>query len=185
MLFKSTLMVGFATLALAAPAREITSEYQGHLSMIDLTETFDHLFTALDAMTVHVTKFSGDMAGVDLIVADAAILQKAITKGAAQIKASPTMGVPDIINILGPVTVMQSQVGGIVDELGKQKDAITKAGGKDKIKTALQTEKDAADGLVASIKANLPLPAMTGQVAGPIAATITNELVRGVKEWTK
>lgn len=72
-----------------------------------------------------------------------------------------------------------------MDALGKQKVAITKAGGKDKIKVALQAEKDAADGLVASIKANLPLQSVTGPVAGPIAATITNELIRGVKEWTK
>ncbi|TLD14773.1 hypothetical protein E2P81_ATG09763 [Venturia nashicola] len=185
MLYKCTLIVGFAALALAAPTRKVNAEYQGHLAMIDLTETFDHLFTALDAMTAHVTKFSGDMAGVDLIVADADSLQKAIQKGAAQIKASRAIAIPDIINILGPVTVMQSQVGGIVDELGKQKAAITTAGGKDKIKAALQAEKDAADGLVASIKANLPLPALTGQVAGPIAATITDQLVRGVKEWTK
>lgn len=185
MLLKSTLMAGFAALALAAPAQQMTSEYLGHLAMIDLTETFDHIFTALDAMTVHVTKFTGDMAGVDLIVADAGNVQKAISKGAVQIKASPAISIPDIINILGPVTVMQSQVGGIVDELSKQKVAITTAGGKDKIKAALQGDKDAADGLVTSIKANLPLPALTGQVAGPIAATITNELVRGVKEWTK
>ncbi|QDS68048.1 hypothetical protein FKW77_009720 [Venturia effusa] len=185
MLFKSTLIAALAAVALAAPAREISSEYQSHLAMIDLTETFDHIFTALDAMTAHVTKFSGDMAGVDLIVADAAVVQKAIAKGAAQIKASAGMTAPDILNILGPVSVMQSQVGGIVNDLGKQKAAITAAGGKDKIKAALQMEKDAADGLVASIKANLPLPAITGPVAGPIAATITNELIRGVKEWTK
>jgi hypothetical protein len=151
--------------------------------MIDMTETFDHIFTALDSMTVDINAFKGDMAGVDLIVADAQVAQKAISKGAAQIKASPSMTIPDIINILGPVTVMQSRVAEIVDTLSKQKVAITKAGGKDKIKAALQAEKDAADGLVTSIKGNLPMPALTGPVAGPIAATITNELVRGLKEW--
>lgn len=160
MLLKSTFMAGFAALAFAAPAREMTAEYQSHLAMIDLTETFDHVFTALDVMSVHVKKFTGDMAGVDLIVANAANVQKAISKGAAQIKASPGMALPDVINILGPVTVMQSQVAGIVDELGKQKAAITTAGGKDKIKAALQGEKDAADSLVTSIKANLPLQAV-------------------------
>jgi hypothetical protein len=183
MLLKSTLIAGFAAIALAAPAQQMTSEYLGHLAMIDMTETFDHIFTALDGMVADINAFKGDMAGVDLIVADAAIVQKAITKGAAQIKASPAMTIPDIVNILGPVTVMQSRVGEIVDTLSKQKVSITKAGGKNKIKAALQGEKDAADGLVNSIKANLPLPAITGPVAGPIAATITNELVRGLKEW--
>jgi len=185
MLLKSSLIAGFAALALAAPIQQMTSEYLGHLAMIDMTETFDHIFTGLDGMNVDIVNFKGDAAGIDLIVADAAHVQKAIAKGAAQIKASPSMTIPDIINILGPVTVMQSQVGGIVDQLSKQKVAITKAGGKEKIKAALQSEKDAADGLVNSIKANLPLPALTGPVAGPIAATITNELVRGIKEWTK
>lgn len=185
MLLKSTLFAGFAALTLAAPAQKMTSEYLGHLAMIDLTETFDHIFTALDTMTININGFKGDAAGVDLILSDAAVVQKAIAKGAAQIKASPSMTIPDIINILGPVTVMQSQVGGIVDTLSKQKVAITTAGGKDKIRAALQAEKDAADGLVTSIKANLPLPALTGPVAGPIAATITNELIRGIKEWTK
>lgn len=183
MLLNFTLMAGFAALALAAPAQQVNSEYLGHLAMIDLAETFDHIFTALDAMTINIKGFKGNMAGVDLIVADAAVVQKAINKGAAQIKASPVMSTADIINILGPVTVMQSQVGGIVDELSKQRTAITTAGGKEKIKAALQGEKDAADTLVTAIKGNLPMQALTGPVAGPIADTITNELIRGVKEW--
>jgi len=118
-----------------------------------------------------------------LIVSDANNVEKAIKAGAAKMSSSKQMTIPDLLNILGPVTVMESRVGEIIDTLSKQKTSIEKVGGGPKILAALQAEKAAADTLVSAIVKNLPLSALVGPIAGPIAATITNQLVRGIKEW--
>jgi len=186
-MFLKSALIAFclaASAAIASPIQDATYEFQAHQDMISMMETFDHVFTGIDTLVVDTNAFAGDKAGVDKIMVDANVVQKAIQAGTAKIKASKAMSIADLINILGPVTVMENKVGEIVDTLAKKKPELEKAGASAQILDALQREKVAADDLVKAITANLPMPSLTGTVAGPIAATITNQLIRGIKQWS-
>jgi hypothetical protein len=180
MLSKSSLL-GLATFA--ALALPLNAEILSTLDMISMSETFDHIFTGIDKMISDVESYKGGAAGVAIIVADSAAIQRSIESGTAKIRRTPAMGIPDLLTILGPVQVMQSKVGEIVDSLSKKKPELEKAGAAKTILDELTKEKFAADGLVSAIIAGLPLATIVGPVAGPIAKTITDRLDKGIVEW--
>ncbi|KAF2428040.1 hypothetical protein EJ08DRAFT_651130 [Tothia fuscella] len=177
MLFKSTLLFGLASVAVATQAdSQIASDLQA------MAASFDKIFIGIDSILLVVNKVA-DKAGVDEIVSGFAVIDKAIAEGAASIKKSAGMSIAELLNILGPVGVMQDKVAEVVKTLSSKKTALEGLGAKETIVTELQKTKTTADDLVNAIKGNLPLSAITGPFAGPIAATITDELVKGIREW--
>jgi hypothetical protein len=177
MLFKFSLLAGLASVAFAAQA-----ETQAALDLQAMAASFDKIFAGIDSIVVKVTDFK-DASAMSGIVSDFALIDSALTDGAAGIKKSKSMAIPELLNIFGPVFVMQSKVTEVISVLSSRKAMLEGAGAKETILSELQKTKQAADGLVDAIKANLPLPSITGIVAGPIAATITDVLTKGIKEW--
>jgi hypothetical protein len=177
MLFKSSLLFGLASMAFVAQAEtQVANDLQA------MAASFDHIFIGIDSMLLTVNKIA-DKSGVDAIVAGFAAIDKAISEGAASIKKSKGMSIAELLNILGPVGVMQDKVAEVVKVLSSKKTVLEGFDAKQTIITELQKTKSTADELVNAIKGNLPLSAITGPFAGPIAATITDELVKGIKEW--
>jgi hypothetical protein len=180
MLFKPSLL-GLATFAaLTVP---LNAETLAALDMISMSETFDHIFTGIDNMISDVQKYTGGAAGVATIVSDSDAIAGFIKTGTAKIKSTPSMGIPDLVTILGPVTVMESKVGEVVESLSKKKTLLESAGASKTILDELTKQKFAADGLVAAILAGLPMSALVSPIAGPIAKTITDRLDKGIVEW--
>jgi hypothetical protein len=177
MLFKFSLIASLVSVAFAAEAETMRAA-----DLQSMAASFDHIFTGIDTILGNVQKFTAP-SGLPDIVTNFAAIDKAITEGAALIKKSKGMSIPDLLNILGPVFVMQDKVAEVVQTLSSKKAVFEGAGAKDTIVSELIKTKAAADGLVSAITGNLPLPSITGLVAGPIAATITDVLAKGIKEW--
>jgi hypothetical protein len=181
MLLRTIFTIGIAAGVTVAAPRE--GESLVSQDMTTMQETFDRIFTGIDNMLVDVNGFKGDEAGIATIIADSNVIEKFITEGTQKVKKSPSMTIPDILTILGPVMVMQDKVGEIVTTLSKKKVELEKAGAAPKILDALRREKAAADGLVSVIISSLPMSSVVGIVANPIAKTITDRLEAGIKEW--
>jgi hypothetical protein len=177
MLFKFSLIAGLVSAAFAAEA-----ETQASLDLQAMAASFDKIFAGIDSIVQTVNNFK-DASTTQEMVLNFAAINQALTEGAAGIKKSKSMSIPELLNIFGPVGVMQDKVSGVVSILSSKKAMLEGAGAKATVVSELQKTKQAADGLVDAIKANLPLPSLTGIVAGPIAATITDVLAKGIKEW--
>jgi len=174
--------LSFAVAAFAATLA--TADVLVAADLTTMQETFDHLFTGMDFLVAKVVNFNpDDKAAIEGIVSDANMIERAILDGTAKMKKSQTMTLPDLLNILGPVMVMENKVGEIVDTLSTRKADLKKAGAEKQVLDALVKEKIAADGLVTAILANLPMASVVGTVARPIAAMITDRLDKGIIEW--
>jgi hypothetical protein len=180
MLFKSYLLNVAAFAAVTVP---VTADVLSKQDMTAMAAAFDKIFTGIDATMIKVNGFTGDAAGVDAIIKEGDMIVESIISSTAAVKKSVGMGIADLLNIFGPVFVMESKVGELVDGLKVKKADIEKAGGAPKILSLLQREKQAADGLVTVIIANLPIPSLVGIVANPIAKIITDRIGGGIKDW--
>jgi hypothetical protein len=181
MLARLPFIIGLAaSVAFASPSEAGTL---GTFDMQSMQAIFDQIFTGIDKTVLDIKAYNGDAAGLAAIVTDTNGIQASLNAGAATMKKSAAMSLPDILNILGPVSVMENKVGEVVDTLSKRKADFEKAGASATILEQLTKLKIAADVLVPSITGNLPMQAIVGPFAGPIAKTITDRLNKGYVEW--
>jgi hypothetical protein len=178
MLFSSSLLAGLmATMTIAAPAQQ---DLQAAQDLQGMAKAFDLVFSGIDVLNAEVEKFSGPADTAKIVAANDKIAT-ALTASANELVKSATIAVPDLLNIFGPVFVMENRVGEVVDTLGKNKDKL-KAGNAPVVEM-LTKDRLAADTLVKAVVSNLPLQFVTSSIAGPIAALITTRLDKGITEW--
>src|ERR1700712_3010757 len=114
--------------ALAMPLEAETASPLGVFDLPTVQATFDKVQAGIDKMVKDVNAFTGDKAGMDVIVADSTEIQSILTEGVAKIKASPAMAIADALGILGPVGTLGSKVDEIVNALAQKKADLEKAG---------------------------------------------------------
>ena len=184
MLLHSFLAIGLA--AARATALPVEADSSSPLTPFDLptvTGTFDKIQSSIDKMVSDINAFTGDKASMTGIVADSADIQKVIEEGVTKIKASPAMGLMDAIGILAPVTTLGNKVDEIVNALASKKTDLEKINATPAVLSELRKQRLVADKLSAAILANLPMPALLGSIAKPIAKQITDKLDAGIKQW--
>jgi hypothetical protein len=187
MQFKNIITLGFASLAVAAPALNAANVPLRTYSVQDLqsvTDTFNAIQAGIDKMTDSVKAYTGDPAQLAAIQGGSDDLAKIIDAGTAKVAASPAMGLMDAINVLGPVGTLSSKVDDIIIALATKKETFTKMNLGEVVINDLKTQKTAADGLIKAILANLPMPGLLSIIAGPIAKQITDKLENGIKQWS-
>jgi hypothetical protein len=172
-----------ASFALVLPLQAAVVAPRAPNDMIAMQQIFDKIFTAVEKTTEHVRAFTGEPAQLQTFVADSAAIQAILNEGTARMKKSVGMGIPDILTILGPVGVMESEVAEVVDALKRKKAEIEKISASKTVIEELTKLRVAADNLISAIIGNLPLSSVVGIVAGPIAKQITNRLDGGIKAF--
>jgi Hydrophobic surface binding protein A len=181
MQIKTILTLGFASMALAAPAIEM---HNAKFDLQSVTDTFNAIQSGIDKMVNDVKAYTGDPQQLKAIQDDSDAILKTINDGAAKVAASPAMGLMDAIGVLGPVGTLSSKVDEIIMALATKKETFTKMNLASLVTKDLSDQKNAADALVKAILANLPIPGLLGIIAGPIAKQITDKLDAGVKAWS-
>lgn len=131
-----------ASVAFAAPTENGATQDLAERTLQDLDAAFDHIFTGLDKLNADVIAFSGPVDAAKLEASNKAI-EEAINQGGVAIKASKSMSIPELLNILDPVTVMQNAVAETVNTLGKYKNKLTAA--KVDVLSMLTRDRAAAD----------------------------------------
>jgi hypothetical protein len=144
---------------------------------------FDQVGKAIDKMTAAVDAFDGDATKLMPILETSLAIAKMNSEGAKTVKASKTMGLTDAISLVPMTSALQEKVAKVVASLAAKKDMLEKAGAHDAVLDQMMQQRAAADELTAAILGNLPMPALTGPIAAPIAATITNTLDGGITAW--
>jgi Hydrophobic surface binding protein A len=177
MRFQSVVALGFFSSALAAPLQAAT------LDLPTITQTFQDIQTGIDKLIADVKGFAGP-ASAGVIAADSAAIQGVVVDGTSKVQKSPALGLMDAISVLGPVSTLSSKVDEVIIALAEKKDAMRAAGTGPLVRDELTKLKAKADDLVKVILASLPIPALLGIVAGPIAKQITDKLEAGVKQWS-
>jgi len=181
MLFQTILRVALmATLASASP---LGASASGTLDLPTVQAAFNKVSAAIDRMIESVNAFDGDVQKLPPILETSLAIAKMNSEGAVLVKQSPTMGITDALAIVPPTLAIQEKVMAIVAALNAKKDALEKAGAKEIVLEQMYGQRKSADELAAAILGNLPLPALIGPIAAPIAATITDALNAGITAW--
>jgi hypothetical protein len=170
-----------ACMALSLPIQAAVLKTQ---DMMTMQEAFDHIFTQLDRMTASLGSNTADEAGVVQMTSENAKLRDVIAVGTQKIKTSPSIAFMDLINIGGPLFVMENKVAEWMEVLTTKKASIEKAGASKAILEELKKDREGVNSLVAAIGQNLPIPALLGMIATPIGNAIVNKLDASIKEWT-
>jgi hypothetical protein len=184
MLLKAFLCIGLtATAVSAAPAAASGSSSLVKRDLPAVTASFDNVSKALDKLIDAVTGFDGDLDKLPVLLETSESITKMNLEGAAKVKASPTMGIMDALNIINPTLGIQEKVNKVMGAFMEKKDLLEKAGVKDVVLDQMIAQRKAADELAGAITGNLPMPGLLGAIAKPIAKTITDALDVGIKNW--
>jgi Hydrophobic surface binding protein A len=172
--------------ATSVSASPLAASASGTLNRRDLPAVqaaFDQVGKAIDKMIESVDAFDGDATKLLPILETSLAIAKMNSDGAKTVAASKTMGLTDAISLVPMTSALQEKVAKVVASLANKKEALEKAGAKDAVLDQMMQQRKSADELAAAILGNLPMPALTGPIAGPIAATITNTLDGGITAW--
>jgi len=181
MLLRSLLCIGLtATTVSASP---LGASASGTLDLPTVQAAFDKVSAAIDKMIASVNAFDGNVEKLPPILETSLAIAKMNSEGAVLVKASKTMGITDALAIVPPTLAIQEKVLAVVAALNAKKEALTTAGAKDTVLEQMMDQRKSADELAAAILGNLPLPALIGPIAAPIAATITDALNSGITAW--
>jgi hypothetical protein len=176
MRFQSVLALGLFSSVMAVPIDN------AKMDLPSVQATFEAIQNGIDKLITDVRAYTGGPHTA--FVADADAILSAIKAGTEKVAKSPAMGITDAIAILAPVGVLSSKIEEVVGVLATQKEVLNKGGAGPLILDSLKKQKSSADGLVAAILNNLPLPQVLGIIAGPIAKTVTDKLEVGIKQWS-
>src|ERR1700761_9605655 len=105
MRFQSVLYLGLAASAVSAAPSVLAPA-----DMPTIQSSFDKIIVGIDKMVGLVNAFDGDKSKVPIFLAASSAIEKEVSDGAAAIKKSPAMAFADVLNILGPTTLMQTKV---------------------------------------------------------------------------
>jgi Hydrophobic surface binding protein A len=177
MRFQAAVALGLFTAAFAAPIENTKFDLPA------ITSTFNNIQGGIDKMVGDVKNYKGTESMPAMLASSQGILD-ALKEGTAAIAKSPALGLMDAIGILGPVGTLSSKVDEIILALAEKKEILKGLGVSSVVKDELVKQKAGADDLVKAITNNLPMPALLGIVAGPIAKQITDKLEGGIKQWS-
>jgi hypothetical protein len=145
---------------------------------------FEKIQAGIDNLVKVVNAFTETDIAASVPILDASkALLVTIADGGPAISKSPALGLLDAISVLGPVSTLSNKVDEIITALDTKKAAFEKAGLKVVVADELTKYRLAADVLVKAIIAGLPLPSLTGLIANPIAAQITDKLNKGITDF--
>jgi hypothetical protein len=170
-----------ACAALALPIQAAVLRTQ---DMMAMQEAFDKIFTQLDYMTGSFASLSADQAGLTKFSVDNSKLREVIVAGTQKVKSSPSISLMEVINIGGPLFVMENKVTEWVESLKSKKAGLDQVGGSVTVVDELKKDRAAVNALVAAIGQNLPIPALLSMIAGPIGDMIVGKLDASIKDWS-
>jgi hypothetical protein len=184
MLFKTVSVVAFMVgVAVASPLDAAARNTLIPFDLAAVTAAFTNIQANIDKMIELTKAFDGDTEKMEGMMTASSDILAAINDGTAKIAASPTMGIADALGVLGPAGTMATKVDDIVAALLAKKDVFDKSSITPVVIQQLQDQRQASDKLAKAITANLPMPALLGVIAGPIAKQFTDKLEAGIKAF--
>jgi len=184
MLFKHVFAATLATSTLAAAAPVESLYTMAPFDMKPITDAFNAIKANIDKMVGSVSSFDGDKGKLPAIVAASKEIQNAVTTNAAKINQAPALEIMDLLSIISESNNLGTKIDEIVNALARKKAEIQKAGASKTVLEELKGQKASADEMVKVILSKLPLAAIVGPIAQPIAQGITDKIQAGINDWT-
>jgi len=164
-------------------ASAVSANPLGKRDLPTVQAAFDKVGIAIDKLIGLVQGFDGDLDKLPNLLETSESITKMNLEGAGLVKASPAMGITDALTIVNPTLIIQEKVNKVMGAFLEKKEPLEKAGVKDVVMDQMIAQRKAADELAAAILGNLPMPALLGVIAKPIAKTITDALDTGIRNW--
>ncbi|KAF2665596.1 hypothetical protein BT63DRAFT_69495 [Microthyrium microscopicum] len=184
MLFKNGLIVAVvAQAAIAAPLQQHTTTLMVPADMPTIQENVDKVLSGIDKIIGDIKAYSPEKKDLTALLADSAAILSALADGTTKIKASPALGVADVLSILTPVGSLDTKVADVASALKDKKADFEKGGQIKDVLDQLQKQYAATIPFSKAITGSLPLPSVLGIIADPIAKGITDKLAGAVTDF--